>query len=100
MRALALTALVLGSLVFSVGGVAVTGRADDQGQTMAPAASDPRPKTVKEECTPPKRFEVRANVSKVDSSDTVVLNTRGYNYPSPGEIRPQPPSRNETGSKK
>jgi hypothetical protein len=99
MRALAISTLVLGSLLFSVGGVTAV-RADDSNQSMSvPAApSQALPTKTKEECTPPKRFEVRAAVSKVDDKDTVVLNTRGYNYPRPGEIRPEPPARKDNAS--
>jgi hypothetical protein len=101
---LALATLVLGSLVFSVGGVAITGRADGANQSIAPTAnaSDPAPLEAKpapqaqKDCHPPERHEVRAQVPKDDPSKTVVLNTRGYNYPMPNELRPLAPSRKDS----
>jgi hypothetical protein len=102
-QSLALAGLILASLVFSVGGVAIVGHAGDANQSLAPAASAPEKDTTtlapatraKQECTPPQRHEVRAQVPKDDPSHTVVLNTRGYNYEMPNELRPLAPSRKE-----
>ncbi|HTO51977.1 MAG TPA: hypothetical protein VMR50_01215 [Myxococcota bacterium] len=99
---LALAGLILGSLVFSVGGVAIVGHAGDANPPAAAAASAPEQSSqlpadakAKQECTPPQRHEVRAHVPKDDPSHTVVLNTRGYNYPMPNEVRPLAPARKD-----
>lgn len=103
MRAVLGWALVLGSLVFSVGGVAVVGLADGSGQpqaqAQAPAVTPPAAQTpampklstaAPKECKPPQRLEARTVPLK--PSGVVVINTRGYNYVRPGEYQPSPTS--------
>jgi hypothetical protein len=103
MRAALVWALVLGSLVFSVGGVAVVGQADGTAQSQAqpqtqapvtpPAAQTPQmPKlstAAPKECKPPQRLEVRT-LPRPNPSHVQVFNTRGYNYVRPGEVQPSP----------
>ena len=85
MRAFLISALVLGSLAFSVGGVAVVVRADDADQTLVkpPAAQAAKPV---QDCRPPQRLAVKAQTVPQDQDGVVVLNTKGYNYPRPGDV--------------
>jgi hypothetical protein len=103
MRAGLVWALVLGSLVFSVGGVAVVGRADGPAEPQAQAPtpvtpSDPQAPQLPristaapKECKQPQRLEART-VPLKPTTDVVVKNTRGYNYLTPGDFRPSPTS--------
>ena len=94
MRLLPIAALVLASLVFSVGGVAIVGRADSSADAtgQSPAVT-PQPQVV-DKCAP-KHFEVRpANPARMAlPSDAVPLNTRGYNYANLGDTQMDPTGR-------
>jgi hypothetical protein len=84
------TALVLLSLAFTVGGVAIQGRADSENK--GPNATDTtsplfQGKTVEQGCMEPQRHDVRIPANRFNvASDSIQLNTRGYNYPNPGDI--------------
>jgi hypothetical protein len=108
MRALPVLALLGLSLVFSVGGVAIVGRADAPdktpvasqspapNQSVLPRAADPSPQLVQRQCGTPRHFpssykgpmELRPGTAK--KTDLVPVNTRGYNYALPGEIQFDP----------
>ncbi|MFI5316269.1 MAG: hypothetical protein ACHQ6T_11255 [Myxococcota bacterium] len=98
MRLLPLAALVLASLVFSVGGVAIKGRADASGQT-SPQASQQSPAAppqaqVINQCEPRKFRPVVGNPARLAlPGDAIPLNTRGYNYPDIGELKIDPAAR-------
>ncbi len=81
MQRLVAAALVLASLVFSVGGVALIGRADSA-QSSESAG----------QCREPVRHDSRVTDATfpADAGDTVVLNTRGYNYADPGMAQMDP----------
>jgi hypothetical protein len=83
MRRVLSAALVLGSLVFTVGGVAVTGRAGSSAQQSQESSGI---------CQEPVRsnFAITAESFPADAGDTIVLNTRGYNYADPGMIQMDP----------
>ena len=120
MRALPVFALLGLSLAFTVGGVAIVGRADAPGQTpvadqspapnqsalpwgpnrsVAPRVTDPSPQLAQRQCGTPRHFpssykgpmELRPNTAK--KTDFVPLNTRGYNYALPGQIQFDPTGR-------
>jgi hypothetical protein len=96
MRLLPVTALVLLSLIFSVGGVAINGRADSANQSQTPVASVPAPdplfdaKPIEKGCKQPEHHVVLIPASRFVAGDTVQLNTRGYNYAAPGEVAIDP----------
>jgi hypothetical protein len=103
MRALPVAAAVLLSLVFTVGGVAIVGRADSPAAGASPAVksaqadpawSDPSP-TMPKQCGAPRYnrpyhgpIELLPNTAA--KNDTIPLNTRGYNYVLPGEVQFDP----------
>ncbi|HXZ84839.1 MAG TPA: hypothetical protein VEI82_05060 [Myxococcota bacterium] len=107
MRALPVFAALGLSLLFSVGGVAIVGRADAPGQTpiagspavsqsIQPRATDPSPQLDQRQCGAPRHFpssykgpmELRPGTAK--KSDFIPVNTRGYNYALPGEVQFDP----------
>jgi hypothetical protein len=99
-------ALVLASLVFSVGGVAFVGRADSETKTdgKTPSASNATPgplfdaKPIEKGCEQPQRRDVRIPANRFAvAGDTIQLNTRGYNYAGPGEIQMDPTGRTPPG---
>ena len=103
MRALPVAAAVLLSLAFSVGGVAIVGRADSPAANPSPAVKsaqgdpawvDSAPQLPKQ-CGAPRHnrpyhgpMELRPNTAA--KNDAVPLNTRGYNYVLPGEVQFDP----------
>ena len=100
MRLSAIAALVLVSLAFTVGGVAIVGRADSEDKTpsASPPAASPlfEAKPVENGCAQPQRHDVRIPASRFAvAGDSVPLNTRGYNYAAPGEIQMDPMGRSE-----
>jgi hypothetical protein len=102
MRLLPIAALVLVSLTFTVGGVAIVGRADsaDQSKTApTPASATPSAgQPLQTQCAQPERHDVRIPANRYAvPSDTITLNTRGYNYAGPGEIQMDPTGRTEPG---
>lgn len=92
MRLLPTLALVVASLIFSVGGVAIVGRADSADQSpkaAAPTASGASAEQT--QCAAPVHHDVRIPAARVaGSAEVIVLNTRGYNYPVPGELQMDP----------
>jgi hypothetical protein len=105
MRLIPIFGLLLVSLTFTVGGVAIVGRADAAGdanqsrESSAPEAMTPAPANPAQlQCEAPKPF-VAAPIPKraVFASDTVTLNTRGYNYADPGMIQMDPTGRTNSG---
>ncbi|HTO06657.1 MAG TPA: hypothetical protein VMR86_06325 [Myxococcota bacterium] len=97
MRAGLVLSLVLISLVFSVGGVAVVGQADSERSgaqaQVTPPAGDPThvPKlstAPPKECKPPQRLQT-STIPLKNRSQTRVLNTHGFNYARPGELWPE-----------
>jgi hypothetical protein len=103
MRLLPIAALVLASLIFSVGGVAIVGRADSSaessGQSPAPAkAATAAQPAQPQQCATPKPFDGRIQARHVAvANDSIPLNTRGYNYAYPGEIQMDPTGRTNPG---
>jgi hypothetical protein len=97
MRLLPIAALVLTSLIFTVGGVAIIGRADSASQTSnasTPAAPLFEAKPVETGCAQPQHHDVRIPANRFAiAGDTIQLNTRGYNYAAPGEIQIDPTGR-------
>jgi hypothetical protein len=90
MRLLAVLALVLASLVFSAGGVAVVGRADSSAQPPGQSPVAPPQGQVVDKCAP-KHFEMHVDRTRLAlPNDAVPLNTRGYNYPDIGEAGMDP----------
>jgi hypothetical protein len=98
MRLLPTAALLALSLTFTVGGVAIVGRADPADQTPSaapPAAAAP----VIGQCKQPEHHEVRISPERfAKASDTIELNTRGYNYADPGLVQMDPTGRAKTGA--
>lgn len=86
MRTFLVYALLAASLVFSVGGVAIVGRADSAQQSHA-AASEPNGG----QCALPVHADSRIPAALIPvDTDTVSLNTRGYNYADPGDVQMDP----------
>ncbi|HTO71896.1 MAG TPA: hypothetical protein VMR31_18685 [Myxococcota bacterium] len=105
MRALPVYAAIALSLAFTVGGVAINGKADpplgrtpaatmssaaEQSPAALPLLEQPQPK----QCgvpippsRPPMHMQLKPGSSK---GQFVTLNTRGYNYALPGEIQFDP----------
>ena len=87
--------LVVLSLVFSTGGVAIVGRADSSA-TSTPAALPVKPAAT--QCAVPNSVPRNAEATRrrrtatIDQTgkNTVVLNTSGYNYPTDGQWKPSP----------
>jgi len=100
MRLLPVAALVFASLIFSVGGVAVVGRADSSAQSSAQAPAQP---AEQHECKVPKPFEghaaqMHSQAARVAAASGVIpLNTRGYNYAYPGDVQMDPTGRTKPG---
>lgn len=94
-----IAALVLASLAFTVGGVAIVGRADSEGQTTSSAApaAPASAKPAAAQCTPPLRQAVLLSPKPrlSTASKVTTLNTRGYNYAAPGEIQMDPSGKPE-----
>ena len=87
--------LVVLSLVFSTGGVAVVGRADPSAVSRpADPKQLPPAKPLPDQCsTAPRNQRVlgaRPRVKREKRPETVVLNSRGYNYANQGEVHPAP----------
>ena len=98
MRLFAIAALVLVSLAFTVGSVAIVGRADSEDKTPSAPAASPlfEAKPVENGCAQPQRHDVRIPASRFAvAGDTVQLNTRGYNYAAPGEVQMDPMGRSK-----
>jgi len=111
MRALPVFALLGLSLAFTVGGVAIVGRADAPDQSpvlsqspapnrsVVPRVTDPSPQLAQRQCGTPRHFpssykgpmELRPGTAK--KTDFVPVNTRGYNYALPGQIQFDPTGR-------
>jgi hypothetical protein len=94
MRWLAPSLVVL-SLVFSTGGVAVVGRADSSAVSKpADPKQLPPAKPLPDQCGPAVRsgrvLGARPRVKREGKPASVVLNSSGYNYPNAGEIKPAP----------
>jgi hypothetical protein len=102
MRLLPVAALVLASLVFSVGGVAIVGRADSPAQSPAQPAAQADASAAKPadpgQCAVPKPFDGHMRAVRVTPpKGTVTLNTRGYNYAFPGDLQMDPSGRTKPG---
>jgi hypothetical protein len=82
MRTFLVAALVLASLFFSVGGVALSSRAGSTDQSLASGNQCAAP-------MPPADPRISA-AQIVHNDDVIELNTRGYNYAGPGEIQMDP----------
>jgi hypothetical protein len=93
MRLLPTLALVLASLAFTVGGVAIVGRADS---TDASPKAPPVPAALgavpaQTQCATPVHHDVRIPASRLKgATEVIVLNTRGYNYAAPGDLPMDP----------
>jgi len=106
MRLLGISAIVLAATVFSVGGVAIVGRA---GSDEAPAAQSVdatsggmslfQQANAHEPigCKLPERHVVEIEPSRLAHGETVQLNTRGYNYADPGQIQLDPTGHTPAG---
>lgn len=87
--------LVVLSLVFSTGGVAVVGHADSSAVSKpADPKQLPPAKPLPDQCGPTVRsgrvLGARPRVKRESRPETVVLNSRGYNYANQGEMHPAP----------
>ena len=89
--------LVVVSLVFSTGGVAIMGRADS-GADAKPAANQTgsTPAKISTQCSVPSKprnsaATRRKRTAQIDSGkNTIVLNTSGYNYATEGQWQESP----------
>lgn len=90
MQRIATAVLVVAALLFSAGGVAVTGRADP---AKAPPAAEAQSQS---QCTIPPHSQARLDPKAAElaaKDDVVPLNTRGYSYNAyDSEWRPQIPT--------
>lgn len=97
MRLLPTAALLALSLTFTVGGVAIVGRADPADQTPAAAAASATA-PAQTQCQQPEHHDVRISGARfAKASDTIELNTHGYNYSDPGGIEMDPTGRTPPG---
>ena len=83
MRHVLIALCIAASLLFSVGGVAMQGRAGDANAAAPDQCRAPVP--MREMRIPAAAFPADAEV--------IVLNTRGYNYAAPGEEQMDPTGR-------
>lgn len=84
-------ALVLVALAFTTGGVRADSKDGSAAPNATPAAGPNAAPASADQCAAPavpQKMTLRRDPNR--SRKTIVLNTRGYNYSTPGEWRPSP----------